>query len=102
MATPARMATTVKSNQQSHLFWAEAALSYTLPKSQQNFYTRLTAGTSVDADRFSAYRLGGFLPLVSEFPCRCPVIIIRKSARGILCCSTPVTSCRSTRSSTGT
>ncbi len=50
-------------NQQSHLFWAEAALSYTLPKSQQNFYVRLTAGTSVDADRFSAYRLGGFLPL---------------------------------------
>jgi hypothetical protein len=30
------------------------ALAYTLPKSQQNFYVRLTAGTSVDADRFSA------------------------------------------------
>ena len=59
-------------NQQSHLFWAEAALAYTLPKSQQNFYVRLTAGTSVDADRFSAYRLGGFLPLVSEFPLSLP------------------------------
>jgi len=58
--------------QQSHLFWAEAALAYTLPKSQQNFYVRLTAGTSVDADRFSAYRLGGFLPLVSEFPLSLP------------------------------
>ena len=58
--------------EQSHLFWAEAALSYTLPKSQQNFYVRLTAGTSVDADRFSAYRLGGFLPLVSEFPLSLP------------------------------
>lgn len=57
---------------QSHLFWAEAALSYTLPKSQQNFYVRLTAGTSVDVDRFSAYRLGGFLPLVSEFPLSLP------------------------------
>jgi len=57
---------------QSHLFWAEAALSYTLPKSQQNFSARLTAGTSVDADRFSAYRLGGFLPLVSEFPLSLP------------------------------
>ncbi|MEI9960135.1 MAG: hypothetical protein WDM76_03085 [Limisphaerales bacterium] len=57
---------------QSHLFWAEAALSYTLPKSQQNLYGRLTAGTSVDADRFSAYRLGGFLPLVSEFPLSLP------------------------------
>jgi hypothetical protein len=57
---------------QSHLFWAEAALSYTLPQSQQNFYVRLMAGTSVDADRFSAYRLGGYLPLVSEFPLSLP------------------------------
>ena len=56
----------------SHLFWAEAALSYTLPKSQQNFYVRITAGTSVDADRFSAYRLGGFLPLIAEFPLSLP------------------------------
>jgi hypothetical protein len=56
----------------SHLFWTEAALSYTFPKSGQNFYARLTAGTSVDADRFSAYRLGGFLPLVTEFPLSLP------------------------------
>jgi hypothetical protein len=59
-------------NEQSHLFWMEAALAYTLPKSQQSFYVRLTAGTSVDADRFSAYRLGGFLPLVAEFPLSLP------------------------------
>jgi hypothetical protein len=59
-------------NEQSHLFWAEAALAYTLPKSQQSFYVRLTAGTSVDADRFSAYRLGGFLPLIAEFPLSLP------------------------------
>ena len=58
--------------QQSHLFWTEAALAYTLPQSQQSFYVRLTAGTSVDADHFSAYRLGGFLPLVSEFPLSLP------------------------------
>jgi hypothetical protein len=57
--------------QESHLFWTEAALAYTLP-SQHSFYVRLTAGTSVDADRFSAYRLGGFLPLVSEFPLSLP------------------------------
>lgn len=56
----------------SHLFWAEAALSYTLPKSQQNLYARLTAGSSVDADRFSAYRLGGFLPLIAEYPLSLP------------------------------
>ena len=59
-------------NPSSHLFWAEAALTYTLPKSQQNFSIRLTAGTSVNADPFSAYRLGGFLPLVSEFPLTLP------------------------------
>jgi hypothetical protein len=56
----------------SHLFWAEAALSYTLPESKQNFYARLTLGSSVNADRFSAYRLGGFLPLVAEFPLTLP------------------------------
>jgi hypothetical protein len=59
-------------NRQSHLFWTEAALAYTLPKSQQSFYVRLTAGTSVDADRFSDYRLGGFLPLVAEYPLSLP------------------------------
>ena len=59
-------------NPQSHLFWTEAALAYTLPRSQQSFYVRLTAGTSLDADHFSAYRLGGFLPLVSEFPLSLP------------------------------
>ncbi len=61
-----------QTEEQSHLFWTEAALSYTLPGSQQNFYARLMAGTSVDADRFSAYRLGGYLPLVSEFPLSLP------------------------------
>lgn len=56
----------------SHLFWGSAALSYTLPESKQNFYARLTAGTTVNADRFSAYRLGGFLPLVAEYPLSLP------------------------------
>ena len=56
----------------SHLFWASAAISYTLPGSQQNFFARLIAGTSMDADRFSAYRLGGFLPLVAEYPLSLP------------------------------
>jgi len=57
---------------QSHLFWAEAALAYTLTNSQQSFYVRLTAGTSQDADRFSGYRLGGFLPLIAEYPLSMP------------------------------
>jgi hypothetical protein len=56
----------------SQLFWASAAVSYTLPQSQQNFFARIIAGTSVNADRFSAYRLGGFLPLISEYPLSLP------------------------------
>jgi hypothetical protein len=58
-------------NSQSHLFWMEAALSYTFTN-QQNIYVRLTAGTSSTADRFSAYRLGSFLPLIAEFPLSLP------------------------------
>ena len=57
---------------QSHLFWGEALLSYTFPKSKQNLYLSVTAGTSIDADHFSAYRLGALLPLVSEFPLSLP------------------------------
>jgi hypothetical protein len=56
----------------SQLFWASAAISYTLPASQQNFFARIVAGTSVNADRFSAYRLGGFLPLIAEYPLSLP------------------------------
>ena len=54
------------------MFWGAAALSYTLPASKQSFSARLVAGTSVKADRLSAYRLGGFLPLVAEYPLSLP------------------------------
>jgi hypothetical protein len=54
------------------MFWAEALLAYVLPETKHSFYLSLTAGTSVDADRFSAYRLGALLPLVSEFPLSLP------------------------------
>ncbi len=57
---------------QSHLFWTQAALDYTLPDSQQSFSVKLQAGTSVNADRFSGYRIGGYLPLVAEFPLSLP------------------------------
>ncbi len=56
----------------SHLFWGQALLAYTFTNSGQSFYVNLTAGTSIDADRFSAYRLGALLPLVSEFPLSLP------------------------------
>lgn len=56
----------------THLFWGSAALSYTFPESKQNVFVRLIAGTSINPDRFSAYRLGGFLPLVAEYPLTIP------------------------------
>lgn len=61
-----------KVNSQSHLFWGEAYLAYTLPKSHQNFSVSITSGTTINADRFSAYRLGGFLPMIAEYPLSLP------------------------------
>lgn len=56
----------------SHLFWGQAMLIYTLPESKQSFDVRLTAGTSIHPDRFSAYRMGGLLPLIAEYPLSLP------------------------------
>ena len=56
----------------SHLIWGRALLAYTLPESKQNFMVSITGGTSARVDRFSAYRLGGVLPLASEFPLSLP------------------------------
>lgn len=56
----------------SHLFWGRALLIYTLPELKHNFSLSLTAGTSLAADRFSSYRLGGVLPLIAEFPLSLP------------------------------
>ena len=56
----------------THLFWGSAALSYTWPESKQNLFVRAVAGTSVAPDRMSAYRLGGFLPLIAEYPLSLP------------------------------
>ena len=56
----------------SQLMFARALLIYTLPESKQNLSLSLTGGDSGHADRFSAYRLGGNLPLSSEFPLLIP------------------------------
>jgi len=56
----------------SHLFWARALLAYTFEESKQYMEFSLMAGTSINADRFSAYRLGGSLPLIAEFPLTMP------------------------------
>ncbi|HWH69975.1 MAG TPA: hypothetical protein VNT26_11345, partial [Candidatus Sulfotelmatobacter sp.] len=56
----------------SHLFWGEALLAYTLPELKHNFYVSMTVGTTVNADRFSTYRLGALLPLSAEYPLSLP------------------------------
>ena len=56
----------------SHLFWARALFVYTIPDWNHNISLNITTGTSIDADRFSAYRLGGVLPMASEFPLTLP------------------------------
>ena len=62
---------TTPAEPQSHLFWARSLLAYTLP-SAHRFEVSLTLGTSANADRLSAYRLGGTLPLAAEFPLMLP------------------------------
>jgi len=56
----------------SHLYWARALLSYTLTNWQHHFAATLLVGGSEKTDRFSAYRLGGVLPLAAEFPLSLP------------------------------
>jgi hypothetical protein len=57
---------------QSHLLWGRALLKYALDKSEHMMKGSVTAGTTWEADRFSAYRLGGLLPFSSEFPLSVP------------------------------
>lgn len=56
----------------THNFWAQGMLVYTFPELKHSFDVSLTLGTSIDADRFSAYRLGALLPLISEYPLSLP------------------------------
>jgi hypothetical protein len=56
----------------SHLFWGRTFLKYTFEESQQYFDVGLTMGATINADRLSAFRLGGFLPFVAEFPLNLP------------------------------
>jgi hypothetical protein len=56
----------------SHRFFGRAQLNYTLPRSEHNMMVGLMGGAVLDADRFSAFRVGGALPLTSEFPLYLP------------------------------
>ena len=50
------------------LYWLYAGLNYALTNIGHQISVAATVGGSASADRFSAWRLGGVLPLSSEFP----------------------------------
>ncbi len=51
-----------------NLYWLYAGLNYAWTNSGQKVSFAFTAGGSTGADQLGAYRLGGVLPLVAEFP----------------------------------
>lgn len=51
----------------AHNLWGRALLIYTIEGWEHQFEINLSGGTSWNTDRFSAFRLGGFLPLAEEF-----------------------------------
>jgi len=55
-------------NSSSHRFLGSALLIYTMPRSEHYLALGLMGGAVINADRFSAYRLGGALPFTSEHP----------------------------------
>ena len=50
-----------------HNLWGRALLIYTIPDWEHQFEVNFAGGTSWNTDRFSAFRLGGFMPLAEEF-----------------------------------
>ncbi len=56
----------------THRFFGRVQLSYTRPKSEHYMTVGLMGGTVLNADRFSAFRVGGALPFTSEFPLYLP------------------------------
>jgi hypothetical protein len=54
------------------LWWLHAGLNYAWPDSGQQMTLAFTVGDSAGADRFSAWRLGGVLPLAAELPLALP------------------------------
>jgi hypothetical protein len=55
-------------NADSDLYWVYAGVHYAWTNVGHKINLEVTAGGSENADRFSAWRLGGVLPLVAEFP----------------------------------
>jgi hypothetical protein len=61
-----------KVERHSQLIWGRALLKYAIDSTEHMIDASITTGTSWEGDRFSAYRLGGFLPFSSEFPLSIP------------------------------
>lgn len=57
---------------ESHFYWMRGLLAYTFPKTGRYIGASVVAGTSFDADRLNAYKVGGALPLAAEFPLSIP------------------------------
>ena len=58
--------------EQSQLLWGRALMEYEFNPSEQIVEARVSVGTTWNADRFSAFRIGGILPYSSEFPLSIP------------------------------
>lgn len=61
-----------RAERDTQLLWSRILLIYNKPGSERRFIATLSAGTSLRADRFSAYKLGGDLPMATEFPLALP------------------------------
>ncbi len=59
-------------NEDAHLFWARGLLTYTLPRLEHTFGVNAIGGGALNGDRLGSFRLGGNLPLNSEFPLSLP------------------------------
>ena len=59
-------------NPNSNLYWLYAGVNYAWTNSGQKIAFATTIGGVTEADRFSAWRIGGVLPLVAEFPLTLP------------------------------
>jgi len=69
----------------SDLYWLYAGLDYSWTNVGHKISIALTAGGSAEADRLGAWRLGGVLPLVAEFPLILPGYFYQElTAKGYL------------------
>jgi hypothetical protein len=59
-------------NPTSHRFLARIEMAHTFPENKHRLSFGLIGGAVLDVDRFSAYRVGGALPFISEFPLYMP------------------------------